>query len=189
MAAQRERSGWEKIPKGGAVRYPVARYEARGAGRRRTLELRDSGSVESPYPRLAGSSQAASLLRECLRDAEQRGREELWLVFLEPCSSGFEPVGVIQLEVGSEESVVVDIPKLLRLVLLSGRESFLIAHNHPSGDPKPSMGDWNITSQLVEAAGLLELEFVDHLIVAGDCYASLAEMCPSLFDVEELQRP
>lgn len=176
---------WERIPRGGGSRYPVARYDVRGADSRPRLELSDLGSVGSPYRCLSGSGQGAALAAQCLREAQEAGREEFWVVFLDPSPSGYEPAGVMRLAVGSEDLVMVPLPLLLRLVLLSGRDSFLVAHNHPGGDPKPSVADWTMTSGLIEAAELLELEIVDHLIVGDGCYASLCEMAPTMFDAEE----
>lgn len=180
---------WERIPRGGGSRYPVARYDVRGAERSPRLELSDAGSVSSPYRCLSGSSQGAALVAQCLREAQEAGREEFWVVFLDPSPSGYEPAGVARLAVGGEDSVVVPLPLLLRLVLLSGRDSFLVAHNHPGGDPRPSTSDWTMTSGLIEAAELLELEIVDHLIVGDGCYASLCEMAPTMFDAEHRGEP
>jgi DNA repair protein RadC len=48
-----------------------------------------------------------------------------------------------------------------------GATRFILAHNHPSGDPTPSKEDLRLTRQLQETGKLLELECLDHLIV-GD---------------------
>ncbi|MGF1656517.1 MAG: DNA repair protein RadC [Verrucomicrobiales bacterium] len=42
---------------------------------------------------------------------------------------------------------------------------FVLVHNHPSGDPRPSQADRRLTSRLSEGAGLLELVFLDHIII------------------------
>ncbi|CAN5129096.1 DNA repair protein RadC [soil metagenome] len=53
--------------------------------------------------------------------------------------------------------------------------SILIAHNHPSGDTSPSDPDIRITKQLIAAGELLNIEVVDHIIVAEKDYISLKE--------------
>lgn len=51
-----------------------------------------------------------------------------------------------------------------------------VAHQHPSGDIKPSMEDINVTKRLVEAGKLLDIEVLDHLVVNGDnSFTSLKE--------------
>jgi DNA repair protein RadC len=47
-------------------------------------------------------------------------------------------------------------------------------HNHPSGDPKPSREDVEVTKRLSEAGKILGVEVLDHIIV-GDSYSSLKE--------------
>jgi len=52
----------------------------------------------------------------------------------------------------------------------------IIVHNHPSGDPDPSDEDIAITSQLVQAASILGIKLLDHIIVAEQGYRSLSEL-------------
>ncbi|HEU4760003.1 MAG TPA: JAB domain-containing protein, partial [Dehalococcoidia bacterium] len=49
-------------------------------------------------------------------------------------------------------------------------------HNHPSGDPTPSADDAAITRQIVEAGALLNVEVLDHVIIARGGYASLKDL-------------
>jgi DNA repair protein RadC len=54
-----------------------------------------------------------------------------------------------------------------------GAAAIVVAHNHPSGDPSPSIEDRSITRRLAEGAALVGLEFVDHVIVAAGGWRSL----------------
>jgi DNA repair protein RadC len=56
-----------------------------------------------------------------------------------------------------------------------GVAAVLVAHNHPSGDPEPSPDDRAITRRLAHGAEMLGIEFVDHVIVAANGWASLRE--------------
>ena len=47
-------------------------------------------------------------------------------------------------------------------------------HNHPSGNPAPSVEDELITQKIKEMADCLEIEFIDHLIVGKHCFYSFA---------------
>ncbi|WP_457569489.1 JAB domain-containing protein, partial [Desulfurobacterium sp.] len=48
-------------------------------------------------------------------------------------------------------------------------------HNHPSGDPTPSKEDIYITEKLIEAAKLLDIEILDHIIIGRDNFFSFKE--------------
>ncbi len=74
----------------------------------------------------------------------------------------------------------------VRASLLSSREIFIEAlkcrasylmllHNHPSGDPKPSGHDINMTQKIKEAGELMDIPLMDHIIVGDGCYISLKE--------------
>ncbi|VVB55197.1 RadC-like JAB domain protein [uncultured archaeon] len=55
---------------------------------------------------------------------------------------------------------------ILRSALVSGASGFIVGHNHPSGDPKPSAEDIVLTESLLQAARSIGLPFLDHIIVA-----------------------
>lgn len=70
--------------------------------------------------------------------------------------------------IGGLTGVEVDTSAIFRWALLTGCASFVVAHNHPSGDPNPSPEDVAITRRLAQGAKLLGLRLLDHLIVARD---------------------
>lgn len=51
----------------------------------------------------------------------------------------------------------------------------ILAHNHPSGDPKPSEDDIKITQQLIEASKIINIEILDHIIIGKNKYLSLKD--------------
>jgi DNA repair protein RadC len=54
-----------------------------------------------------------------------------------------------------------------------GTAAFIVAHNHPSGDPEPSAEDRAITRRLADAAAVVGVEFLDHVIVGSRGWVSL----------------
>lgn len=64
--------------------------------------------------------------------------------------------------------------EIFRPVILSGASSFILMHNHPSGDPSPSRADHEVTRRTKEGANIFSLEFTDHIVV-GDSYFSFRE--------------
>ncbi len=55
--------------------------------------------------------------------------------------------------------------EILRPVITRGAHGFILIHNHPSGDPSPSHADQLVTQRLVEAAALMQVRFLDHVII------------------------
>ena len=55
--------------------------------------------------------------------------------------------------------------EVLRPAILAGAYGFVLTHNHPSGDPSPSISDDRSTRRLAEASEVLQVRFLDHLIV------------------------
>jgi DNA repair protein RadC len=55
--------------------------------------------------------------------------------------------------------------EILRLALSHAAHGLILVHNHPSGDPTPSLADQNFTRKLMEGAKLLGVELVDHVII------------------------
>ena len=55
--------------------------------------------------------------------------------------------------------------EILHPVILHRAYGFLLVHNHPSGDPSPSRADRELTKRVASASALLQVEFLDHLII------------------------
>jgi len=53
--------------------------------------------------------------------------------------------------------------------------SIVIAHNHPDGDPEPSMADIANTKKLQEAASMMRFEILDHIVIGSDSYRSILQ--------------
>jgi DNA repair protein RadC len=49
----------------------------------------------------------------------------------------------------------------------------VLAHNHPSGDPRPSMEDLEVTKQLVKIGEMMQIKIADHLVITADDYVSI----------------
>lgn len=55
--------------------------------------------------------------------------------------------------------------EILRPVICGGAYGFVLMHNHPGGDPSPSRADETVTRRIKEAAGIMQVEFLDHVII------------------------
>jgi len=75
--------------------------------------------------------------------------------------------GVQRLEEGTIDYTIVYPRKVMEYALKSAASAIVLAHNHPSGAAKPSDHDIKLTQSLINAATTLNIEIVDHLIIAG----------------------
>ncbi len=69
---------------------------------------------------------------------------------------------------GTAYAVNVDPKEVVRAALLRNAARIVVVHNHPSREPRPSAHDILLTKQLIEAAQWLNIEFHDHIIIAGE---------------------
>lgn len=83
--------------------------------------------------------------------------------------------GWYRLSAGGTAGTVVDAKVVFTILLNAGASAFIIAHNHPSQTMKASREDIVITEQLKQAGELLNISLLDHIIVAGDSYLSMAD--------------
>ncbi len=115
------------------------------------------------------SSQAAALLRDHIADIDH---EELWGLFL---NGQGNLISGEMLTKGTLSYTPIDSRTILKRALLKNATAVIIAHNHPSGNPKPSVNDINETDRVRAACKLLDVELIDHLILTADCYYSFAD--------------
>lgn len=77
--------------------------------------------------------------------------------------------------VGDVDSSAVYVRQVFRSAMMNNAVSIICVHNHPTGDPDPSMGDRQITKQLVQGGKLLSIKILDHIIVGDGRYYSFAD--------------
>jgi DNA repair protein RadC len=85
---------------------------------------------------------------------------------------------------GTATGASVRIGELLRPVIEAHGVGFAAVHNHPSGDPEPSDEDLRLTSELLAAARLLDIEFLDHLVIGHGRWVSIRSKQPSIWGAE-----
>lgn len=84
-------------------------------------------------------------------------------------------LGIFELSHGSVDCSIVSVREIFTRLLLCGTSRFIMAHNHPSGDPSPSREDIEVTSRLKSAGEMLQISLVDHIIIGEDHYFSFKE--------------
>jgi len=78
---------------------------------------------------------------------------------------------------GLPDEVEARIADVFALAIRHRAVSLLVAHNHPAGDPTPSVYDYELTKVLLAAGELLDIRLIDHLVVAGTSYRSIHDEC------------
>jgi len=76
---------------------------------------------------------------------------------------------------GTVSACQIRVGEIFREAVRYNATSLILVHNHPSADPTPSPEDVAITREVIRAGRLLNVEVLDHLVVAGSDYTSLRE--------------
>ena len=98
--------------------------------------------------------------------------EEFWIGLLNGANKVIETRRLTQ---GGTKQTVVDVPLLLKLALEKSAQAIVVAHNHPSGQNRPSQEDEQITRRVKEGCKAIGIAFLDHIIIARGQYYSFAD--------------
>ena len=136
----------------------------------RRLELRvELADDDSQAPLLSSPRRVADLCG-CLAFGDS---ECVWWIGLD---SKKRLVATAPIGLGSVNTSMCPVREAVRLSLLGASVAgAIVVHNHPSGDATPSREDFQVTDRLRKSGELLGVRVIDHIIVARDDTASLAE--------------
>ena len=84
-------------------------------------------------------------------------------------------IGTCKVGMGGFTGVVCDPKVIMTIALQSSATSLILAHNHPSGNLKPSDADRKMTDKIKQACNLLDINLLDHIILTNDSFYSFAE--------------
>lgn len=98
--------------------------------------------------------------------------EECWVMLLNQASRLIDALRISQ---GGLASTQVDVRCILREALLKRATALVLCHNHPSGNTRPSTDDDRLTQALSQAAKVMNIRMLDHLIVSDGGYYSYAD--------------
>lgn len=98
--------------------------------------------------------------------------EECWVMLLNQASRLIDALRISQ---GGLASTQVDVRCILREALLKRAMALVLCHNHPSGNTRPSTDDDRLTQALSQAAKVMNIRMLDHLIVSDGGYYSYAD--------------
>lgn len=132
------------------------------AGRKLQADARENPVIQS-------SRDAYKRMRHCLEDLSH---EEFWMLTLNRKNA---VIAEHRISEGGITATIVDQRKLFRIALDDKCTGIILFHNHPSGNVYPSDSDNQLTRKLKEAGNLLDINVLDHLILAQSSYYSYAD--------------
>jgi DNA repair protein RadC len=130
--------------------------------RRREAEAVKKGKISS-------SKDVVNLLQPHLSDLIH---EEFWLLLLNRANHIIHKSAISK---GGISGTVVDPRLIFKAAIEHGASGIILSHNHPSGNTKPSEADIQLTKKIREAGKNLDIEVLDHIIIAGDTFFSFAD--------------
>ncbi len=145
--------------------------KAKAAQIQAAIELGNRLSKERPLERVTINSpeEAANLIRYEMAGLDH---EEIWSMLLDTRNKLIE---IKHVYVGSLNSAFARTAEIFKPAILANAAGIILAHNHPSGESNPSPEDIAMTRNLVQAGRMLDIDLVDHLVIAADEFTSLKE--------------
>jgi DNA repair protein RadC len=123
----------------------------------------------SDRPIIEGAETAATLVED-MRYLQQ---EQVRLILLD---ANRRLIALPTLYIGTVSASVTRVSEILREAVAHNSPAFILAHNHPSGDPTPSPEDIDLTHALVSGGRLLDIQIIDHLIIGHGKWVSLRQL-------------
>jgi DNA repair protein RadC len=121
--------------------------------------------------KLDGLAAARAFFEGCMADSDPR-RESLWVAHVDDRSRCLH----LSRHDGDETSTDFPIGTIIADAAAHRSAGIVLAHNHPSGDARPSESDCRATRRLATAAEALDCTVLDHLVFAGDQCTSLRRL-------------
>lgn len=132
-------------------------------GRRRKL----SEALERP--KITSSKDVYDIIFPLISDLPH---EEFWILLLNRSNKIIDKNKISQ---GGVAGTVIDVKIILRNAIEKLASSVILCHNHPSGNIEPSKADIGITRKLKDAAEVMDIKLLDHIIVADSSYFSFLD--------------
>lgn len=114
----------------------------------------------------------AAMLHDCF-SMEDLAEEHVYVIAL---NKKWKLLGVSEVSHGTVDSSWLPSRGILMRAVLLGASQIVVAHNHPSGDPEPSLVDITAINNLAAACKLMEIPLVDSIIIGRQGHCSMRKM-------------
>ena len=119
--------------------------------------------------KITGSKDAADFFAPMLGDLNH---EEFWVMLL---NRGNKIIDTFMISQGGISGTVIDVRLILKTALEKMASALILCHNHPSGTMQASDADMKITKKIKNAAEIMDITVLDHIIIGQNKYLSFAD--------------
>jgi DNA repair protein RadC len=126
--------------------------------------------AESPL-RINGLEQARRFFAGCLAEADP-AQEHLWVAHVDDAARCLH----LTRHDGHADGADLPVRAIIADAARHGSKGPILAHNHPSGDPRPSAADKRITRRLAVVGEAMDVAILDHIVMAGSECRSMRQM-------------
>ena len=146
----------------------------KGIGKVKAIRIKALGEItkrmENPINNditIFSSKDAENLV---MSDLRYEKREIVKLILL---NTKNKVMKISNISTGSTNYAIVELKDILSEPLKNGASKIILVHNHPSGNPKPSLEDINLTKKLFESCKMMGIELLDHIVIGDGIYESI----------------
>lgn len=126
----------------------------------------------SERPRITDAQDAYRILLQSWNKDKIELVEQFKVLFL---NRDNKVLGVYDVSSGGLTDILVDPRLIFAAALKANAVSVILAHNHPSGNVRPSRADRELTARIKQGGELLAIDVIDHIIITKDGFLSLAD--------------
>lgn len=119
--------------------------------------------------KITSSSDVFNIMQYIIGDLPH---EEFWILLTSRSNKLLEKIKISQ---GGISGTVVDIRLILRPAIEKQASGIILCHNHPSGNKQASEHDKAVTAKLAAACKVMDIQLLDHVIVANNTFLSFAD--------------
>lgn len=134
-----------------------------------TIKYKKSDAVTT---QIASSYDTDKILRKMFDSDTLDYNESFITIFLDASN---KTIGWHKVSQGGITSTVVDVRQIFSVALKVRATQIILAHNHPSGNLKPSAADGLLTDKIKQAGKVLDIKLLDHLILSDTSFYSFAD--------------
>ena len=139
-----------------------------GIGRVKAVQLKSICELS----RRMASQRRAAVVEYLMEDMRHLEQEQLRILLLDTkCMLIHEKV----MSIGTVNSTLMPPREICREALMRDSTGFILVHNHPTGDPAPSREDIVATNKIFNAANLIGISLIDHIIIGDNTYISMKD--------------
>ena len=122
--------------------------------------------------KVSSSNDAYQILLPTYKEGTIDHKEYFKVLLLDQSS---QVLGHTLISEGGITETAVDVRLILQAALLTNSVCLILAHNHPSGNLKPSRLDKELTQHIKQAAGVMNITVLDHIILTSEGYYSFVD--------------